>query len=232
MSQYVDLRIAATGQVHQNFLVTRLVQLIDQGRITPQDLIRPIGTEDWKPISAFPQLAQRVEQASQSEVSATQMQVDPDAERELEESISMSTEWPTADLEEPTMDMLPMIDVIFQLLIFFMFTSTLDVATAIEVPQVEHGMGVTPEGIQLILVNGEGQYYLGDTPKDDHKMESIEELVNKVSENADLAEEPLDVVINAHKTAKHGVVRLLVEQLNKQGGNEIGRIKIGVEEKK
>ncbi len=245
-AQLVDVRILASGQVYRKLPVEQLTLYIDEGSVTGDDLISPAGMESWRPIAEVPKLAKHLaifaasltilpddENQATSGGQPPQQSFHRGSESETELSASVGWKAPSAhqQLEEPTVDMLPMIDVIFQLLIFFLLTSQFDVATAIEVPKVDNGIGVTAEGIQLILIDGEGNYYLGHVPKSENKMSSLAQLSEQVAENALNQEEPMDVIINAHRTAKHLQVRELVEQLNNLDV-ELGKIKIGVEEKK
>jgi biopolymer transport protein ExbD len=131
--------------------------------------------------------------------------------------------------DEAAMDMAPMIDVTFQLLIFFMLTNALANPAAMEVPEAEYGRGVTLEGQQLILVDAEGNYYLGDAAGDQNAPESLAALVEEVEKNARAARQTLEVIVSAHRDARHRHVRELVEALGAVG--DLGPIRIGVEEK-
>ena len=127
------------------------------------------------------------------------------------------------------MEMAPMIDVTFLLLIFFMLTNSLANPTAMDVPAAVHGRGVTLEGQQLILIDGNGRYYLGDTANEQTATDSLDALVQEVGQNARQSKAPLDVIVSAHRDVKHRRVRELVEGL--AGLDGLGAILLGVEEK-
>jgi biopolymer transport protein ExbD len=131
-------------------------------------------------------------------------------------------------LGEAAMDMAPMIDVTFLLLIFFMLTNSLANPTAIDVPVAMHGRGVTLEGQQLILVDEGGRYYLGETADAESAAGSLEALVAEVAGNAREAPEPLEVIVSAHRDVRHRAVRELVEDLAPI--ENLGPIRLGVEE--
>ena len=131
--------------------------------------------------------------------------------------------------EEAAMEMAPMIDVTFLLLIFFMLTNSLANPAAMEVPEAVHGRGVTLEGQQLILVDENGQYYLGDAASQQSATDSLDALVNEVEQNARAANRTLEVIVSAHRDVKHRFVRELVEGLS--AVEALGPILIGVEEK-
>lgn len=70
-------------------------------------------------------------------------------------------------LEEPELDITPMIDMTFLLLIFFLVTSVPDVQKALELPPARHGVTADPRAALIITLAdaGVGQppgVYLGD----------------------------------------------------------------------
>jgi biopolymer transport protein ExbD len=132
-------------------------------------------------------------------------------------------------LEESALDMTPMIDVTFQLLIFFTFTNQMANPSPIEVPKAVHGQGVLPDGKQALLVDDRGRYYFGESTKEENVAPSLDALVRAVGDNATSSEAPLDVIISAHKGARYVHLRELVERLEKV--ENIGVIRVGVEEK-
>jgi biopolymer transport protein ExbD len=132
-------------------------------------------------------------------------------------------------IEDTELDMTPMIDVTFQLLIFFMFANQLANPSPIEVPLAKYGKGIMPDGKQAILVDDQGSYYLGEVAKEETAEPSLETLLNQVADNASSAEQPLEVIISAHKAAKHQQLRQLLERLSDVPN--IGPIHLGVEEK-
>lgn len=132
-------------------------------------------------------------------------------------------------LEDSVMDMTPMIDVTFQLLIFFMFANQMANPSPIEAPEAMYGKGVMPDGTQALLIDAEGNYYLGPNARPE-AIAPLETVIAEVQKNAEVAPEPLEVIITAHKQAKHMQVRELVEQLDNVDG--IGPVHLGVEEKR
>jgi biopolymer transport protein ExbD len=131
-------------------------------------------------------------------------------------------------LEDSVLDLTPMIDVTFQLLIFFMVTNTLSEAVPIEVPRAVYGRGVSPTGMQSILITEKAEYYLGDSVDPQNQATSLDALVEEVTKNAQAAENPLEVIISAHRESKHVDVRQLMERLG--GVSNLGAVRLGVEE--
>ena len=62
-------------------------------------------------------------------------------------------------------DIAPLIDMVFLLLIFFIVTSTMDRQSSIDLPQTEYGMAVSERNATTISIEGKGaniRVYLGD----------------------------------------------------------------------
>lgn len=71
--------------------------------------------------------------------------------------------------EDADLDITPMIDVVFLLLIFFMVTSTMDDQKAANVPPAKHGVGADANKATIVSViadpgGGVGRVVLGDDP--------------------------------------------------------------------
>ena len=88
---------------------------------------------------------------------------------------------------------------------------------------------VQHEGQQLILVDQDGQYYLGETASEQAATDSLGALVEEVGRNAQASTGPLEVIVSAHRDVKHRYVRQLVEGL--AAVEDLGPILLGVEEK-
>ena len=57
---------------------------------------------------------------------------------------------------EADLDITPMIDVVFLLLIFFMVTSTMQASSDLEIPAAKHGVGLKTDKTTVILVRNPG----------------------------------------------------------------------------
>lgn len=133
-----------------------------------------------------------------------------------------------APAEEAEIDMTPMIDVTFLLLIFFMLTNSLANPAAIPVAEAVHGRGISPEGKQLILIDEQGQYYLGDRPTPENLSPSVDALASEVERNA--GGQTVDVIVSAHKSSRHYLVREIIDRLSSIP--TVGNVTLGVEEKR
>jgi biopolymer transport protein ExbD len=223
----LDLKIVAIDRVYGGQTMDTLVNWAMEGRITADDLVRPVGSDHWLSVTQVPQLA-----ASLPCVITAEPVTDdpPQAEFDVDEAEQWTVKRPRMRAEEAEMDMTPMIDVTFQLLIFFMLTNNLANPAPMLVPEAVHGRGLDPQGRQMVLLDENGKYYLGDRPETDNIAPSLDALVQEVARNAAEADHPMDVIVSAHKTAKYVQIRELVEKLG--GISNLGEVMLGVEEKK
>jgi len=118
---------------------------------------------------------------------------------------------PVSDTAE--MDITPMIDITFLLLIFFLVCSTASVQSAIELPPARHGTGVSDRTSVVLTVAerggpGPALVYLADGRKgkalpddEDLRAEEIEQAVEQ-----GVQEGKSTVLVKAEKGVKHGDV--------------------------
>lgn len=111
------------------------------------------------------------------------------------------------------MDITPMIDITFLLLIFFIVCSTMSQSSSVKLPPARHGKGVDEQMAVIITVDGEGgeakpRVYLGDgtssTPlPDDH--DTQEQLIAEAVELG-LQGGKTSILVKAAKAVKSGDV--------------------------
>jgi len=111
------------------------------------------------------------------------------------------------------MDITPMIDIVFLLLIFFLVCSTMSQSTAVKLPAARHGKGVDEQTAVIITVDGEGgedkaRVYLGDGTSgellpEDHAAQ--EKLIAEAVE-AGLSEGKTAILVKAARGVKSGDV--------------------------
>ncbi len=112
------------------------------------------------------------------------------------------------------MDITPMIDITFLLLIFFLVCSTLSESTAVELPEARHGTGVDERNSVIITMDARGDglppaVYLGDGTSgellpDDH--DTQETRIFEYVEAGFSPDKVPNVLIKASKGVKHGDV--------------------------
>ncbi|MBC8452161.1 MAG: biopolymer transporter ExbD [Rhodospirillaceae bacterium] len=226
----LDLKVVRTGREYPNVPRSQVVQWLAEKRLADDDLVKSAGARQWWKISmaaellgATPGQTPTANQARwQGEPSdADDLGIEAPARTRPRQKLRL--------LEDSVLDMTPMIDVTFQMLIFFMFTNQLANPSPILVPEAVYGQGVSPDGKQAVLIDEQGRYYLGESAKEENIEPSLDSLLQKIADNAALSEFPMDVIINAHKDSKHVGTRQLMEKLSEVAN--VGQIRLGVEER-
>lgn len=129
---------------------------------------------------------------------------------------------------EPDMDIAPMIDLTFLLLIFFLVSSRPDQLTAIDLPEATHGVGVSEVNSVILTVGmgglGNAPVYaadgripgteLADDPET--QRQQIRELVEQ-----GLMENRPNVIIKADKNVAHREVARVVKAVSQVEGVRI-----------
>jgi len=122
--------------------------------------------------------------------------------------------------EEATLDMTPMLDIVFIMLIFFIVTTSFVKEAGIDVNRPEASQATTkPSANIFIAIRENGEVWMDRRQVD----------VERVAANLErlLAEQPTDmVVIQADKEARHGVVVKVMDQIKEAG---IAQISIAAE---
>ena len=115
--------------------------------------------------------------------------------------------------EDAEMDITPMIDITFLLLIFFLVAAKMDSATDVSLPPARHGTSVaTQSAIIITVAKGPGDsavIYKGDGTNDDFLLHTVDP-VDQENEIAEFVRKGFDtvpprdsVVIKAEKGVKH-----------------------------
>jgi biopolymer transport protein ExbD len=116
--------------------------------------------------------------------------------------------------EDAELDITPMIDVVFLLLIFFMVTSTMDEQKAANVPPAKHGVGADANKATFVSViadeAGGGRVILGDSP-DGEEIVNLD-LVRRYVQAAFNEGKEL-VIIKAERDVKEGRVQEVLKVL-------------------
>ncbi|QDT79843.1 biopolymer transport protein ExbD [Gimesia maris] len=133
----------------------------------------------------------------------------------------------SADSEFEEMDLTPMVDVTFLLLIFFMITASFSLQKSIQVPPPnpdEDGVSQSlqtlddfrEESIIVEIDNNNGIYV------DDTKLSNPAEIVQAILDRRDADGKPKsELVLSAHKAARHETVVAVVDAANEVGMQKI-----------
>jgi biopolymer transport protein ExbD len=126
--------------------------------------------------------------------------------------------------EEEDIDITPMIDLVFLLLIFFLVSSIPDQQTAIDLPSAAHGGSVSQVHSVLFTVADSGSVYAADgrvpgkeLPDDAQaRRAKVRELVE-----AGVREDKTDVVIKGDKNVAHREIAELIKSVSQVNGIKI-----------
>ncbi|WP_233078266.1 ExbD/TolR family protein [Rheinheimera soli] len=126
------------------------------------------------------------------------------------------------EAEEAAIDLTPMLDVVFIMLIFFIVTTSFVKEAGIDVLRPKATKAISkPSATIFIAIRANGEIWMDKRAVD---VERVGATVEKL-----LAESPTDtVIIQADKEAKHGVVVSVMDQIKLAG---IDKISIAAENK-
>ena len=123
--------------------------------------------------------------------------------------------------EDATIDMTPMLDIVFIMLIFFIVTTSFVKEAGIDVTKPESDQAQKkPSANIFIAIRENGEVWM------DKRMVDVERVAANIERL--LAEQPTDlVVIQADKEARHGLVVDVMDQIKEAG---IDKISIAAED--
>jgi biopolymer transport protein ExbD len=117
--------------------------------------------------------------------------------------------------EDATIDMTPMLDIVFIMLIFFIVTTVFVKEAGVNVNKPNGSLAVTPKNANIfIAITEDGQVWMDKRPIDtDSVRANLERL---------MAEQPSDVIIiQADKESEHGLVVEVMDQIKSAGIDRI-----------
>ncbi|QDT35076.1 ExbD/TolR family protein [Thalassoglobus polymorphus] len=133
--------------------------------------------------------------------------------------------------DDEDLDITPMIDVTFLLLIFFMVTSNMKQSATVNIPRAKHGESVpTSQAVILTIfkTDGDPEVYLSDGTKDNGPV-GMEEVTAYVS--AGVADGKKYIIIKADKDLPSGFVEEVARAANEVDDTELTFF-IGIIDKK
>jgi len=120
----------------------------------------------------------------------------------------------SADDADLGLELTPLIDVVFLLLIFFMVSSTFkdEARLALDLPESAADSTALPKALEVVI-SADGQYHVNGEAVDDANIESLKQMLK----TAAAGRTDPTVVVSADRHASHGKVVTLLEaarQLN------------------
>jgi biopolymer transport protein ExbD len=130
--------------------------------------------------------------------------------------------------EDAEMDITPMIDITFLLLIFFIVCSTPDQQTAIELPEAKYGRGVGEKNSVIITLSDEGidqaPIYLADGKVGETLPEDVEvqkEMIREAVEKGRIDHQKENVIIKADRNVAFRDVERVMKAVSRVAGTKI-----------
>lgn len=117
--------------------------------------------------------------------------------------------------EDAQIDMTPMLDIVFIMLIFFIVTTVFVKQAGIEVNKPDANQAIKPKNANIfIAITADGDVWMD---KREVEVESVRANIERL-----LAEQPTDIVIiQADEESEHGVVIKVMDQVKAAGINRI-----------
>jgi len=119
------------------------------------------------------------------------------------------------DSDEPDVNLTPLIDVVFLLLIFFMVSTTFEHQSRIQVELPEASAEpITPEAESLeIIVDAQGRYFIGDEQVVNSQLKTLKGAIAKVlGERTDMP-----VIVRADANSPHQSVVTVLDATSQLG---------------
>ena len=118
---------------------------------------------------------------------------------------------------ETHVDLTPLVDVVFLLLLFFMLTTTFDVATSLklDLPQSGSKAIVHKEKEVVVSIDGGGQLYVGDKPVEDGELRGAVLATSRGDPN-------LPLVLRADAATPHRRVVFVLDTARELGMGKVG----------
>jgi len=136
--------------------------------------------------------------------------------------------------EEVSLNLAPLIDVVFLLLIFFMITTTFNKNNVIDLtlPEAssqqtqppEFTINITVSKLDEVIVESDQTRFSGIPGSESRQTlsEKIQQAIDLLrNENPDLSDSPPTVVIEADKASSHGRIIQLMDAISQLGINKI-----------
>jgi biopolymer transport protein ExbD len=116
----------------------------------------------------------------------------------------------------PTLDLTPMVDVVFLLIIFFMVSTTfitLETGLPVDLPQATTAEG-QPEGLPTVTIDAQRRIYLAGSEVAE---EELEGLLRSVLADAEVE----TVVLRADQSVPHGLTVRVMDAIKRAGAARV-----------
>ena len=132
------------------------------------------------------------------------------------------------DEDEPEVNLTPLIDVVFLLLIFFMVSTTFEQQSRIqiELPEATPTPAETEDESLEIVIDAEGRYFIGEQQVVNSELKTLKSAISKAVKGR----EPLTVIIRADASTPHQAVITALDAASQLGLTQISLATSAIEE--
>jgi len=132
------------------------------------------------------------------------------------------------DEDEPEVNLTPLIDVVFLLLIFFMVSTTFEQQSRIqiELPEATPTPAETEDESLEIVIDAQGRYFIGEQQVVNSELKTLKSAISKAVEGR----EPLTVIIRADASTPHQAVITALDATSQLGLTQISLATSAIEE--
>jgi biopolymer transport protein ExbD len=130
--------------------------------------------------------------------------------------------------DEPEVNLTPLIDVVFLLLIFFMVSTTFEQQSRIqiELPEATATPAEAEDEILEIVIDAQGRYFIGERQVVNSEIKTLKSAISKALEGR----EPLTVIIRADASTPHQAVITALDASSQLGLTKISLATSAIEE--
>ena len=123
------------------------------------------------------------------------------------------------DQDEPEINLTPLIDVVFLLLIFFMVSTTFEQQSSIQIELPESSATPTESEVESleIVIDAQGRYFIGDRQVVNTQLKTLKAAISKAVEGR----EELTVIIRADASTPHQAVITALDATSQLGLTQI-----------
>jgi biopolymer transport protein ExbD len=210
--RFFDVWIIETNAAYRNVPYTVVTDWVQQGRLLPEDKVRPAGVKEWSRIGDLQSLAAFVPQAEPHRAEDTAEAMEP---------VQVEVDWRRrAEDEDDDVDMIPLIDVSLVLLVFFIMTTAAvgGAVSFIRTPPAEHKLMALDKNMIWVGIddpehNHKFIYYLGQGEQGEPK--SFRDKRQLIMEVDDMLKghRNVDVRIKANLHLPFEIVRDMTDDL-------------------
>ena len=130
--------------------------------------------------------------------------------------------------DEPEVNLTPLIDVVFLLLIFFMVSTTFEQQSRIqiELPEATAAPTETEDDSLEIVIDAQGRYFIGERQVVNSELKTLKAAISKAVNGR----EPLTVIIRADASTPHQAVITALDATSQLGLTQISLATSKIEE--